>query len=139
MNLFVLSLIGLSAGGVVACGLCALLSSVNIITRLASRTETQNRVRIYERAVLFGATLSYFIFIIQPKFNFGKVDSMIILGIIGIFFGIFVGSLAISLAESLDAFSVMFRRIKIKENIKYIILALALGKLIGNIIYFTIG
>lgn len=53
-------------------------------------------------------------------------------------FGIFVGCLALSLAEALDVSTIIFRKFNIRNHTKYVLLAVAVGKFIGNIIYFAI-
>lgn len=136
MENIVISLIGISAGVLVACGLCALITTVGVITRMAWRTRTTDRIRIYENSMIAGAVFSVFIYMALPNFYISRVISGITLAVTGVFTGIFVGCLAMSLAESLDASAVLFRRIKFRENTKYILVAAALGKFVGNIIYF---
>lgn len=59
------------------------------------------------------------------------------LGIYGLAVGIFVGCLVMSLAETLKALPVISRRIHLAVGLQYVILAIALGKLIGSLVYFT--
>lgn len=133
-----IGIIGICAGIFTACGLCAVLTSVNVITRIAWKTGTDNKIRIYENCILGGAVICYFLYICEPDLNIYAILSKGIIGFIGIFFGIFVGCLAVSLAEALDASTIMFRRIKFTKNTKYILLAVALGKFLGNLIYFLV-
>ena len=58
------------------------------------------------------------------------------IGIVGLFLaggsmGIFVGVLAMSLAESLNITSIYARRVRLSKGICYIILGIALGRGIG--------
>ena len=62
--------------------------------------------------------------------------SVVFPGIMGIASGIFVGCLVMSLAETLDALPTMSRRIHLSVGIQYIIEALAIGKLVGSLVYF---
>ena len=54
----------------------------------------------------------------------------------GLFSGIFVGTLALAIAEMLDAFPIFFRRLRITGGLTWIVLSIALGKMIGSFIYF---
>jgi stage V sporulation protein AB len=58
--------------------------------------------------------------------------------IYGFFSGIFIGCLAVSLAEVLDVIPILTRRFSIKIGMAYFIVSLAAGKLIGSLIYFII-
>ena len=52
---------------------------------------------------------------------------------------IFVGCLVMSLAETLQALPVFSRRIHLAVGFQYVILSIALGKLMGSLIYFVTG
>lgn len=56
----------------------------------------------------------------------------------GLFSGIFVGCLAVSLAEVIDVIPILSRRIGLKVGMRYFLLAIAIGKLVGSLIYFII-
>jgi stage V sporulation protein AB len=132
LDIAVLFVWGLCIGIVVAAGVCALLTTVGIVTRIAWVTRTVEKVKCYENCILIGAAGFNVIYLIQPEFEINKIIANIILTIIGCFFGIFVGCLAMSLEEALDASTILFRRIKLNKNYRYIILMFAVGKLIGN-------
>lgn len=138
MQSILIGIIGICAGVFTACGVCAVLTSVSVITRIAWKTGTNDKIRIYENCILAGAVISTYVYIYEPHLGIYPVLSDGIIGFIGIFFGIFVGCLAVSLAEALDASTIMFRRIKFTKNVKYVLLAVALGKFVGNLIYFLV-
>ncbi len=138
MQSILIGIIGIAAGVITACGVCAVLTTVSVITRIAWKTGTGDKIRIYENCILAGAVISTYVYIYEPGFEINQVISKGIIGFLGLFFGIFVGCLAVSLAEALDASTIMFRRIKFTKNIKYILLAVALGKFVGNLIYFLV-
>lgn len=131
-------IIGISAGAFTACGVCAVLTTVSVITRIAWKTGTTKKIRVYENCILAGAVLSVYLYIYEPDLGINSVLSGGIIGFIGLFFGIFVGCLAVSLAEALDASTIMFRRINFTKNTKYVLLAVALGKFVGNLIFFLV-
>lgn len=138
MQSILIGIIGIAAGVITACGVCAVLTTVSVITRIAWKTGTGDKIRIYENCILAGAVISTYVYIYEPGFEINQVISKGIIGFLGLFFGIFVGCLAVSLAEALDASTIMFRRIKFTKNIKYVLLAVALGKFVGNLIYFLV-
>lgn len=55
----------------------------------------------------------------------------------GIFAGIFVGCLALAIAEMLNTIPIFARRIGFRHGLGIAILAVALGKLAGSLVYFT--
>ena len=63
--------------------------------------------------------------------------SQILLGLFGLSVGIFVGCLVMSLAETLKALPTISRRIRLAVGLQYVILAIALGKLAGSLVYFV--
>ena len=56
--------------------------------------------------------------------------------IVGFCAGIFVGSVAVALAEILQALPIFFRRVKIKEGLPWLMIFMALGKMVGGFFYF---
>ena len=138
MGVALMGLIGLSGGVFAACGLCAVLTSVGVITRLAWKTKTTKKIKIYENMILLGAVLSTLLYLYEFEIRIPEILGVAMMGLLGIFFGIFVGCLSAALSEALDASTIIFRRIKISNNTKYILLAIALGKFTGNYIYFFV-
>ncbi len=63
----------------------------------------------------------------------------VLLILIGIFAGIFVGCLSIALAEVLDGIPIFARRVKLKMGVSIAVLAVALGKIAGSLVYFVNG
>lgn len=59
--------------------------------------------------------------------------------VFGLFSGIFVGCLIMSLAETLDTVPTISRRIKLAVGLQYIILSIGLGKCVGSLLYFWYG
>lgn len=130
-----LAIIGLSSGILVAGGLFGFIVSLGVISDFADRTHTGSKVRLYERALAFGGSLGNMVYVYQIPVNLGSW----LLGIFGIFAGIFVGGWAMALAETLNVFPIFMRRAKLVGCIPYIILSIALGKGIASIIYFFNG
>lgn len=129
---FLLGFLGLAAGGIVASGVFAFLTAMGLLERLADRTGTASRVRLYEDCIIVGGTLGNLISLYE--FPLGGGDLLV--GIVGGSYGIFVGCLIMSLAETLDAVPIFCRRIRLPFGLPWIVWCLALGKMLGSILYF---
>ena len=57
----------------------------------------------------------------------------------GTFAGIFVGSLAMAIAEMLDTIPIFARRIALRHGLGIIVSSMAAGKLAGSLFYFYTG
>ena len=131
----VLAAIGLSSGVLVAGGLFGFIVSLGVVSDFADRTHTANKIILYENAIMLGGTLGNIMYIYQIPL--GRVP--VLLGIFGLFSGIFVGCWAMALAEILNVFPIFVRRMKIVKCLPYLILGTAIGKGIGSLIYFVLG
>lgn len=128
----VIVLLGLSGGVIVAGGMFTALFTVGLIPRFAGKTHTGSHVMIYESAVVCGTIFWNLSSLYEFSLPFGNV----LLVFFGLFAGIFVGCLALAIAEALNGIPIFARRINFRRGLGIGILALAFGKGIGNIIYF---
>ena len=126
-----LAMIGISAGLVVSSGLFSFIASLGVVSDLADRTHTGKYIRVYEDAVMLGGVVGNIIFFYQTRILGGEI----FLGIMGLFAGIFVGCEIMALAEVLNVFPIFVRRTKIVKCVPYLIVSVALGKAIGEIIF----
>lgn len=131
----ILSIIGISSGGIISSGLFSFIISLGIISKFADCTRTGDRVRLYENAIALGGIIGSLLLVYQISYSIdaiiGVVLARCITGIFGLCAGIFVGCWAMSIAEVINIFPVFIRRIKLVYYIKYIVVAIALGKGIG--------
>ena len=123
--------IGFSSGLIVSSAVFAFITAIGVVPRLAQKTKTQSHAKLYENAIglggLFGAVA-------------GVVDLQIplaaaIVAVIAISVGVFYGVLAMSLAEVLNVIPIMTRRIHLQKGMFFFVLAIALGKLCGALLY----
>ncbi len=133
----VLGFLGLSAGGVIAAGVFAFLAIIGVFPRIMGRTGTK-RIMLYESLIILGGILGNIsdLYELPIPVWFGK---NFVMGIFGLASGIFVGCLVMSLAETLKALPVVNRRIRLAVGLQYVILSVALGKLVGALVYFYKG
>lgn len=126
---------GISFGIAVAAGLFAFITTVGVVTRLAAGTKTAKHVMLYETCAILGVTAANLADLFRLEFAAGSIFR----GVCGLFFGVFVGCLAAALAEVVNVFPVMTRRIKLKVGMVYLVLAFALGKGFGAWYHLVLG
>lgn len=133
-----LFLTGLCAGGIIAAGVFAFIAVIGLIPRLAGRTHTAKHIELYEDFIMLGGTAGNLLSLYGGNLNvrlpvFFSAPAGILFGLAA---GIFVGSLVMSLAETLDAVPVLIRRLKLSVGLPWMILSLALGKMAGSFLFF---
>lgn len=134
-----LAICGLSFGLVAAGGVFTVLISVGLIPRFAGKTHTADHVFLYEDAVVTGTILGA----LASLFSFGSLHppawlAVLLQCIYGGFSGVFVGCLALAIAEMLNAVPVFARRTGFRKGLGIAVLAMALGKLAGSLVYFIV-
>ena len=130
-----LAVIGFSAGIIIAGGEVGLLIGLSIVPRYAGITHTAKHILLYEDITLAGTVLGNLYFLYQWHIPGGQL----FLAAYGIFSGIFLGGWIMALAEMADVFPIFSRRIKFREGLPKAIIAIALGKTIGSLIYYFMG
>ena len=128
----VLIILGIGGGTVISGAVFAFISIIGVVPRLAAKTKTSKYIVMYENAIIAGGIFGVFTIIFDYYIPIGVIPAMFF----GLFIGIFYGCLAVSLAEVLDVIPILSRRTMLYKGIKYFIIALALGKAIGAILYY---
>ena len=131
-------IIGLSFGALAASGVLTVLTAVGLMPRYAGRVHEAKHITLFENMIIWGTMSGTFISLFGVyvgNSGLGLLGNLIEI-IYGVFSGIFVGTLALAIAEMLDAFPIFFRRAKIKGGLVWIILAISLGKMVGSYAYF---
>lgn len=124
----ILAFIGIICGFAVSGGIFAFITMIGIVPRFASRTGTASRILLYEDMVLVGGICGNLTALFQPPLPFGIIG----LGAIGLFSGVFVGCLAMALAEVLQVIPIFARRVHLTQGLPFVIVAIALGKMAGS-------
>lgn len=150
-----LGIMGISFGVFAAGGVFTVLISVGLIPRFAGKMHVSRKVFLFEEAVvcgtLFGDFFSVFDryghigdFVMENQvFGIGRTEAvwhmagMAALIIFGLFAGIFVGCLALAIAEMLNTIPIFSRRIGFRHGLGIAVLAMALGKAAGSLLYFA--
>lgn len=150
-----LALLGASFGFIVSGGVFTVLISVGLIPRFAGKMHIARHIFVLEEMVVLGTLAGDFFSVFSDygelgewvisKQMFGAGETTAVWRIIGnfllilfgLFSGIFVGCLALAIAEMLNTIPIFARRIGFRHGLGLAILAVALGKLVGSLIYFT--
>ena len=127
-------LLGFGSGAVISGAVFAFISVIGVVPRLAQKTNTKYFIPLYEEAIMFGGIFGC----VQGFFQFTLPLPRFFVVTLGFCAGIFYGCLAVSLAEVLNVIPILTRRTKLGKGMFFFILAIALGKLTGSIIYYVI-
>lgn len=131
--------IGVCAGMGVAAGMFAFLLVICIVPRMIRKLRVSEHIMRYETIICLAGGLGS-VFSVFDIWNLraGWLGH-IFLVLYGVGAGIFVGGMAVALAEILDTFPIMFRRLNIKEGLSIVLIAMAFGKGVGAFLYFWLA
>ena len=124
--------LGIIFGIVISAGLFAFITLVGVVTRLAIRTSTANRILLYEDIIVVGAAIGNYITIFRPELPIGPWFSLVT----GFFFGMHVGCLAMAIEECVQVFPIIIHRMRIVIGVPALILVFAISKAVGVYIQF---
>lgn len=145
-----LALAGCSFGLLAAAGVFTVLSAVGLVPRFAGKTHSAKELWLYEDMVMVGTIVGCICSIFRRYLQIGawlerrmpglnwlwEAAGQGFLGISGLFYGMFVGCLALAIAEMLDSIPIFTRRISFRHGLGCAVLAMAVGKLGGSLFYF---
>ena len=128
-----LPLIGFGSGVVISGAVFAFITIIGVVPRLAQKTGTQHHIKIYESAIVVGGIFGA----LAGLFNF-QLPIGFFAPVLGLAVGIFYGVLAMSLAEVLNVIPILTRRGRVQRGMFYFVLAIAIGKLCGSLVYVLV-
>ena len=130
---------GTSYGLLSAAGVFTVLVAVGLIPRFAGKTHTARYVLLYEEMVIFGTLAGCFVTIFPEYSQWGNYlrehfpEQMRLWTAAGMF----IGCLALAIAEMLDSIPIFARRISFRHGLGGAILGMAAGKICGSLFYFA--
>lgn len=141
---------GCSYGFLSSAGVFTVLAAVGLVPRFAGKTHTAAKITLYEEAVIFGTITGAILSVFSRYCQFGAwwqerfpghtgqlyAIGFAWQGIFGLFAGMFVGCLALAIAEMLDSIPILARRVSFRHGMGLAVVSIALGKLCGSIFYF---
>lgn len=135
-----LAFISFSWGTAVSAGTFAFLLVVGVVPRILGKTKEAKRIFLAENLIILGVLTGAIFSVFEWKAVFpAGWASHLLFAVYGISAGIFVGCLAVALAEILNTFPIMFRRMYINRGLSWALFAMAMGKMIGSFYYFFGG
>ena len=127
-----------------------MLAAVGLIPRFAGKTHTAGQAVLYEEMVIAGTVAGGFASVFERFCHIGEglgklglpplflmAAENLFLIVFGLFAGMFVGCLALAIAEMLDSVPIFARRIGFRHGLGVAVLAMAAGKLAGSLFYFA--
>ncbi len=150
MRTFFLLITGMSYGLLAAAGVFTVLVAVGLVPRFAGKTHTAEQVLLYEEMVIFGTLTGCVLSIFSRYCQLGawwqrhfpgaellqQGIGVILQAVFGLFAGMFVGCLALAIAEMLDSIPILTRRISFRHGLGLVIISMAVGKICGSLLYF---
>ena len=141
---------GASYGLLSAAGVFTVLVAVGLIPRFAGKTHTARYVLLYEEMVIFGTLAECFatVFrntvsgeILQERFpekmRLWTCNGVAAQAVFGLFAGMFIGCLALAIAEMLDSIPIFARRISFRHGLGWGHSGYGCGKICGSLFYFA--
>jgi hypothetical protein len=123
----VVAFVGAASGIVVSSALFAVLVVLGAVNKTASILGRADKVRMLEWVICIGAIVFNMIYLFAGKLFGGYI----ILALLGMFFGVFIGIMLMALAEETRVLPILFMRLKMKQGIICVVIGTALGKVIG--------
>ncbi|QJA09476.1 stage V sporulation protein AC [Romboutsia sp. CE17] len=134
MRLFLI-IYGISSGVIVGAGVVSVLILIGIVPRMSHVTNTKEFVDLYEDLLVIGTFLGS----ILSLHNFGISGGSVLTIVAGLAYGVFLGFLSSGLTEVLYYIPVVSRRLKIPNiYLKYIVISLIIGKVVGSLLGWVI-
>ena len=130
MNSVAVALLAFSGGLVVSAGLFALLTTIRVANRMLHFTKTRDNLYLVEEIMAIGAIVGNVIFVFDVHTGLGLFAG----SVYAIFAGAFSGCVVIALAEVIKAIPIFVRRVRISTGLGYVVVALAVGKVLGSLL-----
>lgn len=135
-----LAFLAFGCGAAVSAGTFAFLLVLGVVPRMLGKTQEASRIFLAENMIILGVLTGAVFSVFEWKATFPMVwISHLLFGVYGLSAGIFVGCIAVALAEILNTFPITFRRLNIKRGLSWVLFVMALGKMIGSFYYFFCG
>lgn len=127
-----LGTIGFGGGLAVGSAAAAFITILQIVPRLAQITNTWKYIKLYQMILSISFILFVMIYFSEFHVNLPKIMIMII----GLLYGVFIGLVSSALAEVLNVIPAMSKKFKMKDSLKYVIWALMAGKVAGSLYFW---
>ena len=130
-------------------GVFTVLVAVGLIPRFAGKSHTAGQIILYEEMVILGTVAGGLVSVFERYCHFGEwfvsrgisqaavqAVGTTVVTFFGLFAGMFIGCLALAIAEMLDSIPIFSRRAGFRHGLGVAVCAMAAGKLCGSLWYF---
>lgn len=117
----------------ISAGYVAFITLLGVFEKLATKRKIASNAKFIESSIILGVTLGNTLFLLSPSLHLGTAF-LYFFNLLG---GIFTGCLVGALAETLNVFPILSRRIGVRKYLPYVLLAAAIGKALGCFINLT--
>ncbi|MDA3733841.1 stage V sporulation protein AB [Niameybacter massiliensis] len=125
---------GFASGIIIATGILAFITAIGVIPRLAMKLQVKTHYFAIANASALGIVVGN-IFYLWDDFICIGLPKVLIAGF-GLADGIFIGCLAMALAEVLDVMPITKSRLKLKRGMYILVVAFSIGKMVGTLFYY---
>lgn len=149
LKILLLILFSGSFGLLASAGVFTVLVAVGLIPRFADKSHTAGKIILYEEMVVLGTVAGGLVSVFERYCHFGERlvsagvsqtavqnAGTVFVAVFGIFAGMFIGCLALAIAEMLDSIPIFSRRAGFRHGLGIAVCAMAAGKLCGSLWYF---
>lgn len=137
LNHILLGFLGIAFGGAVAAGTFAFVIVIGVVPRMIGKCNRAAGTLCFEQAIILGGILGNIVSVfLQMHIPLDRYQD-ISFYLYGLSAGMFVGCIAVALAEILNTFPILFRRAKLKVGLQWVMWTMAVGKTCGALYYFV--
>ena len=123
---------GFSSGIILATGILAFITVIGVIPRIVEKSNIRTHYMAIGTAATLGIILGSTLSLFEVHFTLPHL----FIALFGLLMGMFIGCLAVALAEVLDVIPITKRRFKLKKGLWLLMLFFYLGKLVGSLYYW---
>lgn len=163
-----LAILAFISGVGVSAGTFAFILVIGVIPRMLRKTHLAKKIIVIENVVMLGGIAGSILAVFlqlrilgldgNDEFSMVRVLQSgnafqplglwiviatiighIIVALYGLCAGIFVGCISVALAEILNTFPILFKRLCVKRGLQWVMLMMAFGKFAGALFYFLTG
>lgn len=127
-------IIGFAGGFVVGGGFVAFITVLKIIPRLIQLSKTEKLIKVYIASIVLGLIFGTYLSFFAENWQ----EPIIFLAVFGLLHGVFNGMLAAALAEILNVFPVLLKRLRVDGFLLWILMAIMFGKIFGSLFQWLI-
>ena len=135
-----MAFVSFACGIAVSAGTFAFILVIGVVPRMIRKMNLADKVICFENMIVLCVLTEAVFSIIEGEARLPVAwIGHLLLGIYGFVAGMFVGCIAVALAEILNTFPILFRRLYINRGLSFVMIAMAFGKTIGSLYYFFFG